>query len=196
MSQDSRSPIDDNAGEDRPRRVGFRERITRFTWAEFAWTQSTGGIAIMLSLTPYQFHGLQTAGVVIFILNLLLIAILCTLMLIRFVLHTRMIKHSFANPPEPFSPGSFWLSIAKSIICMGLLGVPHIGLWLVVTIRSPIKLLEMNPSMSLMIYNTMLTGTIASGIAQSQPPVQRLPTIVAGIMHQGMGWIFSVALMV
>ncbi|RYP13229.1 hypothetical protein DL767_010844 [Monosporascus sp. MG133] len=70
----------------------------------------------MLSLTPYQFQGLQTADVVIFILNLVLIAILCTLMPILFVLHSRMIKHSFVNPPEPFFFSSFWLSIATSII--------------------------------------------------------------------------------
>ncbi|RYP04388.1 hypothetical protein DL764_004482 [Monosporascus ibericus] len=219
MSQDSPSPIDDNAGADGPRKVGFRERIAHFTWAEFACTQSTGGIAIMLSLTPYQFHGLQTAGVVVFILNLVLIVILCTLMLIRFVLHPRTIKHSFVNPPEPYFFGSFWLSIATSIICMERFGVPHTGPWLVVTIRvlfwmyaagtlifttaiwvvlsskSPIKLLEMNPAMFLMIYNTMLTGTVASGIVQSQPPVQRLPIIVAGITYQGLGWIVSVVLM-
>ncbi|RYP45486.1 hypothetical protein DL769_011457 [Monosporascus sp. CRB-8-3] len=160
----------------------------------------------MPSLTPYQFQGLQTAGIVTLILHLVLIAILCTLTLIRFVLHPRMIKHSFVNPPEPFFD-PFWLSTATSIICMERFSVSHTGPWLVVTIhmlfwmyaagtlifttaiwvvlssKSPIELLEMNPAMFLMIYNTMLTGTIASSIARSQPPLQRLAIIVAGITY-------------
>ncbi|KAK6955480.1 hypothetical protein Daesc_003119 [Daldinia eschscholtzii] len=196
-------------------KLGVRDRVAHFTWANFACTQSTGGIAILLSMTPHQFRGLQTAGVVISILNVVLFAVFCAGMLVRFVLHPRMVKRSFTNPPEMFFFGSFWLSIATGIICMQRFGVPHAGDWLVVAIRvlfwmyaagtlvfatviwvlaaaaakAPVKMIQINPAAFLMIFNTMLTGTIAGSIAQSQPPEQRLPIIVAGVAFQGLGWI-------
>ncbi|KAI1764877.1 voltage-dependent anion channel [Hypoxylon sp. FL1150] len=200
-------------------RIGLRERIAHFTWANFTCTQSTGAIAILLSMTPHQFHGLQTAGVVVFIFNLALFVLFCTAMLARFILHPYMIKRSFTNPPEQYFFSSFFLSIATTIICMQRFGVPHAGEWLVVAIRvlfwiyaactliyatvtwvvvasvSPFEPLQINPAVFLMIFNTMLTGTIAGSIAESQPPAQRLSIIVAGIAYQGLGWIVSMILL-
>ncbi|KAL7624205.1 hypothetical protein AAE478_005764 [Parahypoxylon ruwenzoriense] len=207
-------------GRDAPRKVGLRERLAHFTWANFACTQSTGGIAILLSETPHQFHGLQTAGVAVFILNLVLFTLFCGAMLARFALHPHMLRRSLTSPPESFFFGCFWLSIATAIICIQRFGVPHTsGDWLVVAVRvlfwmyaagtliyattiwivvaamSPIKPLQINPAVFLMIFNTMLTGTVAASIAQSQPPVQRLPIIVAGVAYQGLGWIVSLILL-
>ncbi|OTA92557.1 hypothetical protein M434DRAFT_387095 [Hypoxylon sp. CO27-5] len=174
------------------RKVGFRDRITHFTWANFTCTQSTGGIAILLSTTPHQFQGLQTAGVVVFIMNIILFLILCAMMLTRFILHPQMLKRSFTNPPELFFFGSFWLSIATSIIFTLIYTVVA---WVVSAALSHIKPLQINPAVFLMIFNTMLTGTMAAAIAQSQPPVQRLPIIVAGVAYQGLGWIVSMMLL-
>jgi len=46
----------------------------RFDWSWFTCTQSTGGIAVLLSECPHQFRGLQTIGIVIYLLNLVLLA--------------------------------------------------------------------------------------------------------------------------
>ncbi|KAI1807809.1 voltage-dependent anion channel [Daldinia bambusicola] len=205
--------------QDGTRKVGLRERIAHFTWANFACTQSTGGIAILLSMNPHQFHGLQTAGVVVFILNLVLFLIFCGAILARFSLHPHMLKRSLTNPPEYFFIGSFWLSIATTIICMQRFGAPHTGPWLPVAVRvlfwmyaaatlvyatviwvvaaakSSIDMTRINPAVFLMVFNTMLTGTIAASIAEAQPPEQRLPIIVAGVAYQGLGWIVSLALL-
>ncbi|KAI0837392.1 voltage-dependent anion channel [Hypoxylon sp. FL0890] len=206
-------------GQSHRKKVSFRDRIAHFTWANFTCTQSADGIAILLSMTPYQFHGLQTAGVVVSIMKLVIFLVFCSMMITRFVLHPHMLKRSFTNPPELFFFGSFLLSIATSIICIERFGVPHTGSWLVVAIRvlfwiytavtliyttvswvvaaaqSHVNPMEINPAVFLMVFNIMLTGTIAASITQSQPPVQRLPIIVAGIACQGLGWILSMMLL-
>ncbi|KAI1382735.1 voltage-dependent anion channel [Hypoxylon trugodes] len=206
-------------GQDEVKKIGLRDRIAHFTWANFTCTQSTGGIAILLSLTPHQFHGLQTAGVVVFVLNLVIFSLFCVMMLLRFTLHPYTFKRSFTKTPELFFFGSFWLSNATFIICMQRFGVPHAGDWIIVAIRvlfwiyaavtllyttinwivvaakSPIDPLRIAPGVFLMIFNAMLTGTIASVIAGSQPPAQRLPILVAGIAYQGLGWIVSLMLL-
>lgn len=195
-------------------KIGWRQRVEHFTWANFTCTQSTGGIAILLSETPHQFHGLQTAGIVVFILNLVLFAILCSAMLTRFILHPYTFKRSLTKAPEAFFVGPFFLSIATIIICMARFGSPHTGPWIVTAIRVlfwiyaactliysvliPVVLFHkgldpfsINPGIFLTAFNTMLTGTIAASISQQQPPVQRLPIIVAGVAFQGLGWIIS-----
>ncbi|KAJ5778946.1 C4-dicarboxylate transporter/malic acid transport protein [Penicillium paradoxum] len=168
--------------------------LDRFTWANFTCTQSTGGVAILLSETPHQFRGLQTAGIVVFILNLVL-----------FVLFTTAIISYFT--------GSLWLSMATIIICMQRFGAPHAGPWVIVAVRvlfwiyaaitlaynivifvvmfvvCPLEPGTMSPPMFLMIFNAMLTGTVASSIAAYQPLSQRMAIIVAGIAFQGLGWM-------
>ncbi len=42
--------------------VTFLERVDHFTWAWFTLTMSTGGVALLLSVQPYTFRGLNTLG--------------------------------------------------------------------------------------------------------------------------------------
>ncbi|KAJ5807320.1 C4-dicarboxylate transporter/malic acid transport protein [Penicillium robsamsonii] len=56
----------------------------------------------------------------------------------------------------------------------------------------PLKPGTMSPPMFLMIFNAMLTGTVASSIAAYQPSSQRMAIIVAGIAFQGLGWILCI----
>jgi C4-dicarboxylate transporter/malic acid transport protein len=193
--------------------------LDRFTWANFTCTQSTGGVAVLLSETPHQFRGLQTAGVVVFILNLVLFVLFTTAMICRFVQRPSSFRKSVTKPPEAYFTGSLWLSMATIIICMQRFGVPHTGPWIIVAIRvlfwtyaaitltynilifvvmfalSPLKPGTMSPPMFLMIYNAMLTGTVASAIAADQPLSQRMAIIVAGITFQGLGWILCLLIL-
>jgi len=187
--------------------------LDRFTWANFTCTQSTGGVAILLSETPHQFPGLQTVGVVIFILNLVLFVLFTTAMICRFIRRPSNLRKSLTQPPEAYFTGSLWLSMATIIMCMQRFAVPHTGPWIIVAIRvlfwtyaaitltynvvifvvmfaiSPLKPGSMSPPMFLMIYNAMLTGTVASAIAADQPLSQRMSILVAGIAFQGLGWM-------
>ncbi|KAF5658020.1 C4-dicarboxylate transport mae1 [Fusarium circinatum] len=128
--------------------------VDGFTWGNFTCTQSTGGVALMLSKTPYSFRGLHTIGVVVFILNLVVFILFCTAMIYGAITLTyNVVIFVVMFSLAPFAPGS------------------------------------MSSPMFLMIYNAMLTGTVASAIAADQPPSQRIPIIVAGIAFEGLGWI-------
>jgi C4-dicarboxylate transporter/malic acid transport protein len=187
--------------------------LDRFSWANFTCTQSTGGVAILLSETPHKFRGLQTVGVVVFMLNLVLFLLFTTAMICRFVQRPSSLRKSVTRPPEAYFTGSLWLSMATIIMCMQRFAVPHSGPWIIDTLRvlfwayaavtltynivifaamfalHPLQPGSMSPPMFLMIFNTMLTGTIASSIAADQPPSQRMTIIVAGVAFQGLGWI-------
>lgn len=164
------------------------------TWAWFTATQSTGGVAALLSECPKQFHGLQTIGTIIFIFNIVLWLVFIGLMLTRWIRNPKAIRACLTKAPEAYFYGSFWLSFATFIICMQRFGQPNVGDWLLVVIRvlfwiyaaitllnvtvhfavvfqfAHIKSIEMNPAWFLMVFNAMLTGTVAATIAETQPP--------------------------
>lgn len=201
---------------DEPPKLSFAKWIEeRFNWSWFTCTQSTGGIAIILSECPKQFDGLQTIGVVVYIFNLVLFLGFTSLMVMRWTLNPAKIRECFTNPPECFFYGSFWLSFATIIISMEKFGVSHTGPWIIVAVRvlywlyaaitllsstiqfivvfkyTPVKSISMNPAWFLMIFQAMLTGTVAASIAGDQPAEQRLPIIVSGVAYQGLGWLVS-----
>ncbi|OBS29459.1 hypothetical protein FPOA_03396 [Fusarium poae] len=134
-------------------------------------------------------------------------------MIYRFGRKPSNFRESITKPPEAYFTGSLWLSVATIIMGMQVFGVPHTGSWLVDVVRvlfwiygaitltynivifvvmfsvAPFTPGSMSSPMFLMIYNTMLTGTVASVIAADQPPPQRVPILVAGIAFEGLGWI-------
>ncbi|RGP79323.1 hypothetical protein FLONG3_2552 [Fusarium longipes] len=187
--------------------------VDRFTWGNFTCTQSTGGVALMLAKTPYQFHGLQTIGVVVFILNLVLFVLFSAAMICRFVRRPSSFRKSVMEPPEAYFTGSLWLSMATIIMGIHTFGVPHTGSWLIDVVRvlfwiyggitlsynivifvvmfslAPFTPGSMSSPMFLMIYNAMLTGTVASVIAADQLASHRMSILVAGVAFEGLGWI-------
>jgi tellurite resistance protein TehA-like permease len=69
-------------------------------------------------------------------------------------------------------------------------------IWVILGAKSPsCKAIQLHPAIFLMIINTMLTGTIASAILESQPPVHQMPIIVAAVAYQGLGWVVSMLLL-
>ncbi|CAK4025561.1 Malic acid transport [Lecanosticta acicola] len=187
-----------------------------FTWSWFTAPQSTGGIAALLSLCPKQFPGLQTIGTIIFIFNILLLATFTLFALLRFASHERPVAafaRSLVTPPECYFFGSLLLSSATMIINMQRFALPHVGPWLLPTLRilfwlyaacsllvvtlqsafifhyTPFQAIHFAPPMIITILSAMLTGTIAAALAASQPPPQRLPIMVAGVAYQGLGWL-------
>lgn len=197
--------------------VGLRERLKHFTFAWFLCTMSTGGLAIALAETPHRFNGLTEIGLVVFFLNIALFLLLCSLTLARYLLHPQHFKAAFTHPAESFFLGSFFLSISVIIGCIQLYGVAHGPAyhWLISTLHvlywiyaaisllnsilqywiliscSTVRPIPYSPSLFLVGYSAMLTGTIASLIARSQPEERRLAIVVSGVAWQGVGWCIS-----
>lgn len=99
--------------------VTLRERLHHFTWAYvsrinilhgenthltllswFTLTMSTGGIALLLAVTPHTFPGLKTIGKIVFVFDLTLFLLLSTLILARFIMFPGTFTHSVYHPTE------------------------------------------------------------------------------------------------
>ncbi|KAK8174142.1 voltage-dependent anion channel [Phyllosticta citrichinensis] len=203
--------------------VGIRDRILHFTWAWFTITISTGGLAVLLHEQPHQFNGLITIGKVVYIFNLVLFVTFCSLLTTRFILNRKSLWASLTSPSELFFIPTFLLSLAVIIAGMPLYGLSSTGPWLLTTTRvlfwlfaalvllvslvlfliitafpAPASklnpLIMASPAWLLPILPTLLTGTIASLIAPTQPAQHRLSIIVAGITFNGLGYTMAMAL--
>ncbi|KAF2173553.1 hypothetical protein M409DRAFT_61918 [Zasmidium cellare ATCC 36951] len=204
----------DEEEEAKPQRLPFPQwLVEHMSWSWFTCPQSTGGIAVVLSECPKQFHGLETIGKIIFIFNLVVFVTFTAFMLIRWVKDPRKVRECFTKAPECYFFGSFWLSFATTILNTQRYGIPYCGPWLIVTVRvlfwfyvansflttnlhivwiakhTPFKALEFQPPMFILVLNAMLTGTVAAAVSETQPPRQRVPIMVAGVAYQGLGWI-------
>jgi C4-dicarboxylate transporter/malic acid transport protein len=207
--------------EDRDRRsdhVSLRERLKHFTFAWYASTTSTGGVAFVLSVVPNRISALTTIGTIIFILNLCLFTVITITIIARFTLHPGTLIHSLINPHEGFFFATFWLTLAailSNTTAYGLSATNNVP-WLLTALRISFwayticatvfaigyyyvlftvrKLVITNvlPGWLLPAFPAMLVGTLASAIAESQPAEHVFPMLVAGLMYQGLGMMLAV----
>ncbi|OJJ63160.1 hypothetical protein ASPSYDRAFT_143267 [Aspergillus sydowii CBS 593.65] len=198
----------------KPVKVSLRERLRHFTWAWYTLTMSTGGLALLISNQPFQFEGLQKIGLAVYIIDLIFFAFVCSLMSLRFILHGGLLD-SLRHDREGFFFPTFWLSVATIIsglykffgedaqesfqlalealfwiYCACTLTLAVVQYYFVFATHS-YHLQTMMPSWILPIFPVMLSGTIASVIAEQQPVRSAIPMVCAGITFQGLG--FSVA---
>lgn len=184
----------------------------RLGWAWFVVTISTGGIAVLLSIQPFQFRGLQTIGKVVFILNLSLYIFITTLLIIHFKKNTKLFIKSLQDPGESLFIPTFLLTVATIIISMQSYGVPSSGTWLLDVIQilfwiyvgsslisavtqyfylftaRQLLLQDMMPSWLLPIFPAMVVGTVAGTIAKTQSDPNAMSILVAGLTFQGLGF--------
>ncbi|KAG6011296.1 hypothetical protein E4U54_008154 [Claviceps lovelessii] len=208
---DTIDPYDPN----RPK-IGFKQRLHHFTWAWYTFPMSTGGLALLILSQPHQFPGLKTIGTIVYILNILIFITVSCLMLARFLLHSGDMSKSIKHPREGFFLPTFFLAVATLITSTDRYAIPKhdIGLvwavsgafWLYVSVTLLLAvgqysyvfaahrfgLHTMMPTWILPIFPIMLSGTIASVIAETQPQAAAVPIIVAGLTCQGLGFAVAV----
>jgi C4-dicarboxylate transporter/malic acid transport protein len=201
-----------------PATVDWRERLKHFTFAWYASTMSTGGVAFVLSVVPHRFSFFTGLGTAIYIFNIIYFLVITSIMITRFMMHPGTLTKALANPHEGFFFATFWLTIATMITNATAYGVPATGTSLVVPLRIAFwtymmcamtlalvhyhviftvkKLVITNvlPGWVLPIFPAMLVGTLASAIAKTQPPEHALPMLVAGLSFQGLGMILSIGM--
>ncbi|KAK2056921.1 C4-dicarboxylate transporter/malic acid transporter [Colletotrichum caudatum] len=197
-------------------KVSVRDRIRHFTFAWYTLTMSTGGIALLLGATPHRFRGLDTIGLVVFLLDVVLIFIITAALCLRFSLFRKTPAMVITNPSEFLFIPTFFLSIAAALCNIQHYAVPKCGPWLIVTLRvcfwlylvltfflsvgmyhllfngrRRLSLDNMTPAWILPIFPLMLSGTLAAFTAPSQPPNQAAAMLIAGLAAQGLGFFIS-----
>lgn len=73
---------------------------------------STGGIALVLGLTPNRFRGLDTIGLVVFLFDVVCMLAISTCLLLRFALYKHTFRKTLTRPREALFVSTFFLSIA------------------------------------------------------------------------------------
>lgn len=215
MESSTIADLDHPKPESNPESLSWSERLKHFTFAWYACTMSTGGVAFVLSVIPNRFDALTGIGTFIFVVNIILFLIITTLMVTRFIIHPGTLKHSLTNPHEGFFFATFWLSFATMITNTTAYGIPNSGPWLIealwiafwvytvcVTLIAifyyhvlftvkKLVLTNVLPGWVLPIFPAMLVGTLASAVAKFQPAHRALPMIVAGLAYQGLGMMVA-----
>lgn len=198
-------------------KMPLKQRLHHFTWAWYTLTMSTGGLSLLIFAQPHQFPGLRQIGMVVYVVNILLFVGVCTAMLLRFFFNPGDMAKSLTHEREGFFFPTFFLTIATLITSTQRYAIPdndstlawaiQVAFWgyVILTLMLAIGqysyvfaahsfgLQTMMPTWILPIFPIMLSGTIASVIADTQPEIAAVPIIVAGLTCQGLG--LSVAIL-
>ncbi|TVY75873.1 Malic acid transport protein [Lachnellula suecica] len=133
----SRLRIEREDGDEkaRTRKIGFRDRVSCYTWTWFTMTMATGGIANVLHAIPYRSDWLTIVGTVVFLFNLVLFLCNCILITLRFHWVPGSFKACFLSQSESlFIPASV-VSAGTILINFCQYGLPKTGQWFQVTMQ-------------------------------------------------------------
>lgn len=199
-------PYDPN----RPK-LSLRQRLRHFTWAWYTLIMSTGGLSLLIFAQPFQFPGLRQIGLVVYIITLILFTLVTGCLATRFFLYSGQFKASITHEREGFFFPTFFLTLATLITSTYRYAVPpgdthlnwgiQVAFWsyMVATMALAIgqysyvfrvhnlEVRTMMPTWILPIFPIMLTGTIASVIADTQPDSISPAIVYSGLAAQGLG---------
>ncbi|KAI6366977.1 hypothetical protein MCOR25_005028 [Pyricularia grisea] len=201
---------------DAPRpKIPLRHRIKHFTWAWYTWTMGTGALALLIIAQPFQFTGLRSIGLAVYIFNLTLFSTITMTMISRFVMFPGTFAKSIRHKKEGFFVATAFVSVSTMISGAHRYLIPEnsvalntfiqVMFWSYVTVSMIATITQysyiftthqyglqaMMPAWLLPVLPIMLAGTISSVISATQPSMQATSIIVAGLLSQGLGMIIS-----
>ncbi|PSS00893.1 voltage-dependent anion channel, partial [Coniella lustricola] len=192
-------------------KLTLRQRLQYFTWAWWTLIMSTGGLSLLIFAQPFQFPGLRQIGLVVYIINIILFLTVLSCLLARFFLYSGSFRQSITHEREGFFVPTFFLTTATLITSTYRYTVTpnddklnwavQVAFWsyMAVTILVAIGQYSyvfrthnlapktMMPTWILPIFPIMLSGTIASVIADTQPAAMSSAIILGGLAAQGLG---------
>ncbi len=195
-------------------KLGLRERMNHFTWAWYTLPMSTGGLSLLIFAQPHKFPGLLGIGMFVYVLNLIIFGLVTLSMISRFFLHSGSFRRSIQHPREGFFLPTFFLSLATLITSTERYAIPDnsvtawgiktafwtyvavtftlaVGQYSFVFASHSFQLTTMMPTWILPIFPIMLSGTIASVIAERQPDHEAVSIVAAGTTCQGLGMLVA-----
>ncbi|BDD54969.1 hypothetical protein MAP00_000532 [Monascus purpureus] len=193
----------------------WKQRIRHVTWAFFTLTMATGGIANALHAVPFRFRGLETIGVVVFLLNIVFYLAIWGLLIMRFYFYPYTFKASLVHPTESlFVPASV-VSFGTILINISQYGPPKTGPWLAhaveilfwidsalaVIFSAGIYLLlwstqsftiaQMTPVWIFPAYPMLIIAPHAGVLSAELEPSRSLTILIGGTLIQGIGFLVS-----
>jgi hypothetical protein len=196
-------------------KIKLRQRLHHFTWAWYTFPMSTGGLSLLIFAQPHQFTGLRQIGLFVYIVNIIIFSCITIAMITRFLLHRGDFLQSLTHPREGFFFPTFFLAVATLITSTQRYAIPAddvaltwaiqtaywgyvvltlalaVGQYSYVFAAHSFALTTMMPTWILPIFPVMLSGTIASVIADTQPAIAAVPVVVGGMTCQGLGMAVS-----
>ena len=79
---------------------------------------------------PFRFHGLETIGIIFFLLNIVLFIINAVMISLRFYYHPETFKASFLHPTERLFIPAAVVSFGTILLNISQYGPSHAGHWL------------------------------------------------------------------
>lgn len=207
---DSTPPAFDPYDPNRPK-LPLRQRLHHFTWAWWTLIMSTGGLSLLAFAQPYQFPGLRQIGLVIYVTTIILFTIVLSCLTARFFLFSGDFKQSITHEREGFFFPTFFLTLATLITSTYRYAIPAndtnlnwgiqlafysymvatillaVGQYSYVFRKHNLEVRTMMPTWILPIFPIMLSGTIASVIADTQPDAVSTSIVYFGLAAQGLG---------
>ncbi|KAI1910233.1 hypothetical protein LOZ61_004593 [Ophidiomyces ophidiicola] len=176
---------------------------------------ATGGLANVLYQVPYQFKGLETISIAIFITNIALYLIIWMLLLLRFYMFPYTFKASFLHPTESlFAPAAIvsfgtilinisqygpsktgeWLQQAVVVLFWfdaALAVVASAAIYLVLWSTQTFTIAQMTPIWIFPAYPMLIVGPLAGVLSAKLPQADAWRIIIGGNTIQGIGFLVS-----
>ncbi|KAJ5580746.1 hypothetical protein N7450_007047 [Penicillium hetheringtonii] len=180
-------------------KLSWKKRIRHVTWAYFTITMATGGLANVLYQVPFKFNGLETIGIVVFLINIALYLFIWGLLIARFYHYPYTFKASFLHPTESlFIPASI-VSFGTILINISQFGPENAGPWLLTAVdvlfwldaALAVVLSADDTHLDLPAYPLLIIGPHAGILSAKLDPERALRVIIGGTTIQGVGFLVS-----